>query len=812
MKNRGITLIALVITIIVLLILAGITLSLTLGENGILQKARTAKIDSEIAREKEQILLAMNSSFGDDGKNAKVIDKNKMEQNLQATEGKDNVKIIADIEEDESFYVKFIKTNRYYEIDLDRNVTLIEVTGGEKQLTVKCIDSNKNVLATKTWIILKDNFSKTLPKVEGYLPEKEKLVDKITEDTTIEILYYYLIPESQMVFTGLTSSGAVATNVSQIASYMIGDNSNTNGNGLVSAPTNLSALKIPDTYNGKPITAIGKNAFKSSGKIVTVFVSDSVKTIGEYAFNNCQKIDNITLGKQLTKINANAFASCSNLLKIIYNNETKAIVSDAFNGCANWTEIEVNANNNTFKVIDNILYSKDGSKLIKVPTGKSGEIIIGNNVTEIGANALHRCTQVTTISIGSGMNKIGSNAFLSCSNLLKIIYNNETTAIVSDAFNGCTNWTEIEVNSNNNTFKVIDNILYSEDGNKLIKVPTGRSGEIIVSNNVTEIGTNAFSRCTQITAITIGSGVTQIQENAFNSCSNLSRIIYNNETMAISKVAFSSTENWTKIEVNSNNNTFKVINDILYSKDGTKILRVPTGIDGEFVLNDSLTEIGTSAFRNCSKITKVIIGNAINKIDINSFNGCTNLSKLVYNSEDMAITNTYFSTCINLTEIEINSNNNVFKVENNVLYSKDGTKLLRVLTGTSGEFSVPAGVTELGKNSFIYCSKITDVNIGNGVTKINATVFNSCTGLKSITIGSSVSNIGPSVFNGCNNLKTVIINSSTVASSLTSQDSGGNLVYYATTVYTNSTPGSYITNNFKTVTSDKPGYTKYVKK
>ena len=43
-RKEGITLIALVITIIVLLILAGITITLTLGDNGIIAKARKASI------------------------------------------------------------------------------------------------------------------------------------------------------------------------------------------------------------------------------------------------------------------------------------------------------------------------------------------------------------------------------------------------------------------------------------------------------------------------------------------------------------------------------------------------------------------------------------------------------------------------------------------------------------------------------------------------------------------------------------------------------------------------------------------------
>lgn len=60
-KQNGITLIALVITIIVLLILTSITFGLLLGENGIINKSRKAAVDHEIGREKEEISLAFNA-------------------------------------------------------------------------------------------------------------------------------------------------------------------------------------------------------------------------------------------------------------------------------------------------------------------------------------------------------------------------------------------------------------------------------------------------------------------------------------------------------------------------------------------------------------------------------------------------------------------------------------------------------------------------------------------------------------------------------------------------------------------------------
>ena len=60
MRNKGITLIALVITIIVLLILAAVSIATLTGENGILTRAQDAKTNTEIAEEKEAIGLAYN--------------------------------------------------------------------------------------------------------------------------------------------------------------------------------------------------------------------------------------------------------------------------------------------------------------------------------------------------------------------------------------------------------------------------------------------------------------------------------------------------------------------------------------------------------------------------------------------------------------------------------------------------------------------------------------------------------------------------------------------------------------------------------
>ncbi len=67
-KNNGITLIALVITIIVLLILAGVTIATLTGENGILTRASEVSEETKKANVEEQVKLAVTASIGEDGK------------------------------------------------------------------------------------------------------------------------------------------------------------------------------------------------------------------------------------------------------------------------------------------------------------------------------------------------------------------------------------------------------------------------------------------------------------------------------------------------------------------------------------------------------------------------------------------------------------------------------------------------------------------------------------------------------------------------------------------------------------------------
>ena len=87
-NSKGITLIALVITIIVLLILAGVTIATLTGDNGILTKAQSAKTQNDKATAKEKVDLAIAASLDETGK----INLEQLKTNLNNIDGINPIK------------------------------------------------------------------------------------------------------------------------------------------------------------------------------------------------------------------------------------------------------------------------------------------------------------------------------------------------------------------------------------------------------------------------------------------------------------------------------------------------------------------------------------------------------------------------------------------------------------------------------------------------------------------------------------------------------------------------------------------------
>ena len=114
-SRKGITLIALVITIIVLLILAAVSIATLTGDNGILTRAQEAKNKTEEAQEKESLELAITSSKIEDT-DTLVIEKEKLENAIKEQFGNNKDFSVTD-NKDGSFLVNMNDTKRMYYVD-----------------------------------------------------------------------------------------------------------------------------------------------------------------------------------------------------------------------------------------------------------------------------------------------------------------------------------------------------------------------------------------------------------------------------------------------------------------------------------------------------------------------------------------------------------------------------------------------------------------------------------------------------------------------------------------------------------------------
>ena len=120
LKDKGITLIALVVTIIVLLILAGVSIAMLTGENGILTQAQNAKKETEEAEEKEKIQLAVLDAIG---KNNDLTEES-LQKEIDDEFGSGETKVYEN--ENENFSVIFQNKDTNYRIE-DGKVTKIDI-------------------------------------------------------------------------------------------------------------------------------------------------------------------------------------------------------------------------------------------------------------------------------------------------------------------------------------------------------------------------------------------------------------------------------------------------------------------------------------------------------------------------------------------------------------------------------------------------------------------------------------------------------------------------------------------------------------
>lgn len=240
-----------------------------------------------------------------------------------------------------------------------------------------------------------------------------------------------------------------------------------------------------------------------AGKEGTVVIPDTVTGICSDAFSGCIGLTDITIPDNVTSIGYSAFFGCTGLNVIKIPKKITRIGDYAFSGCTDLTDIIVDSENPDYCGVDGILYSKDMTELIKVPAGKKGAVVIPDGVTNIHNDTFSDCNELTGVTIPSSIQNIGNSVFSSCTGLCDIF-----------------------VDPNNTVYCGTDGILYSKDMKKLISVPAGKQGLVVIPDGVTTICSSAFSSCIGLTGIKIPSSLTIIDNVAFLGCDALDHVYY----------------------------------------------------------------------------------------------------------------------------------------------------------------------------------------------------------------------------------------------------------------------------------------------
>ena len=328
--------------------------------------------------------------------------------------------------------------------------------------------------------------------------------------------------------------------------------------------------------------------------VIPAKIGDEVITsIGYCAFFGCSGLTSVSLSSctSLTSIGGGAFSGCSGLTSVSFPASLTSIGSEAFYCCTGLTSMSFPA-----------------------------------SLTSIGEKAFIGCSGLTSVSLSSctSLTSIGSEAFYNCSGLTSVSFPASLTSIGEKAFIGCSGLTSVTVDNGNSTYKAVDNVVYTKDRTTLVFAAGGLTS-VTIPSTVTSIGNFAFSGCSGLTSVNFPASLISIGRYAFSGCSGL-----------------------TSVTVDDGNSTYKAVDNVVYTKDGTTLVFAAGGLTSVTIPN-TVTSIGNSAFDGCTGLTSVSFPASLTSIGKWAFSECSCLTSVSFPASLTSIGTWAFSRCDNLT-------------------------------------------------------------------------------------------------------------------------------------------------------------------
>ena len=304
-------------------------------------------------------------------------------------------------------------------------------------------------------------------------------------------------------------------------------------------------------FTGLQSLSIG--AFEESS-VTSLELPDGLKEIGSDAFSQCRQLKSIFIPATVSKMGSDSgmaeFWLCYNLETII-----------------------VNENNKFYTAVDNVLFNREMTKIIRYPAAKPDVAYeIPNTVTTINQNCFEACSNLMAVNIPASVNEMGYGVFQQCDNLITVTISDGVTVIGEDAFRSCKRlahihipasvrqigredrspenaffWSdalmEITVDENNPYFMSDGGILYSKDKSIIAAYPPAlTASEFTVPYGVTKISSCCFTGTENLKSIHFPETVVAYDNAAINiSNSTLQSLtVMATAPVAIEKNAFST--------------------------------------------------------------------------------------------------------------------------------------------------------------------------------------------------------------------------------------------------------------------------------